>query len=206
MDNVTLTVEIYRWATVEEAANVSAVAHAPTFAAGGTPTAILSYPSIPPNGSVQVRLGIDAPRLAPEGVYFTRHLVEFDYANVTEPPAPQPYTAHFVMKSRGHFTAEEFSSINYSDLHGSLAALNISGVVPDSSFSVKEPAPLWPLALLVAATAASGTMALLYYLVDQSPGRHRRVERALLRMEGRVRVLRALLAARLGGRRPAKKS
>jgi len=195
IDNVSLTVDIYRYATVKVELNTSALAAPPTFAAGGGFVAHLAFPSIAPNGSVTVRLQVDAPRQAAEGVYFTRHLLEFDYANVTEPPAVTPQTAHFVMKSRGYFNASQFASINYSDLHNSLAALNISGVVPDSSFSVKAAAPVWPLATLVVLTAVSGTIAFVYYLVDQHPGKHRKLERRLLRLEGKIRVWRALLRA-----------
>jgi hypothetical protein len=197
IDNVSLTVDIYRFATVEVELDTSALSFPPTFAAGGGFVAHMTFPTIAPNGSVTVRLQVDAPRQAPEGVYFTRHLLEFDYANVTEPPAVTAQTGHFVMKSRGYFNASQFASINYSDLHNSLAALNISGVVPDSSFSVKPPAPLWPLAALVVLTAVSGTMAFVYYLVDQHPGKHRKLERRLLRLEGKLRVWRALLRSAL---------
>ena len=197
IDNVSLTVEIYRYATVEVNRNATELSAAPTFAAGGGLAVHLAFATIPANGSVQVRLQVDAPREALEGVYFTRHLLEFDYGNVTEPPAPAPYSALFLMKSRGYFTDAEFSSINYSDLQNSLAAHNISGIVPDSSFSVTPSAPLWPLATLIVATAVSGTMGLVYFMVDQSPGRHRRLERFLVRMEGKLRVWRALLPGRL---------
>jgi hypothetical protein len=209
IDNVSLTVEIYRYATVEVEQAMAAVASPPTFAAGGAFLARMAFPTVPANGSVTVRLQVDAPRQAPEGVYFTRHLLEFDYSNVTEPPAVTPQTGHFVMKSRGYFNASEFASINYSDLHNSLAALNISGVIPDSSFSVKPPAPIWPLATLVVFTAVSGTMAFVYYLVDQHPGRHRKLERAVLRLEGKLRIWRALLRsavfARIGRGRTGSK-
>lgn len=204
IENVSLTVEIYRYATVEVNRNISEVANAPTFAAGGGFVVHLTYATIPANGSVDVRLQVDAPREALEGVYFTRHFLEFDYGNVTEPPAPQPYYAHFAMKSRGYFTAAEFAAINYSDLHDSLAAQNISGVIPDSSFSVKPAAPLWPLLTLIALTAFAGTMALVYWLVDQNPGRHRRLERWLVRVEGKLRVWRALLRSSLFGRGKAR--
>lgn len=201
IDNVSLTVEIYRFATVEEQRDISELSAPPTFAAGGGTLRRVTFPTIAANGSEQVRLQVDAPRNAPEGVYFTRHLLEFDYGNVTEPPAPQPYTAHFVMKSRGHFSAAEFASINYTHLHDSLAALNISGVIPDSSFSVRPPAPLWPLAALIVATAVAGTMALVYHLVDQRPRKYPRLARAVLRMEGKVAVWRALVLSKLA-RRP----
>jgi len=205
IDNLSLTVEIYRWATVEETRNASEVGSGPVFARTGSRVATVTVPRVAANASVDVRLEVQSRADSPDGVYFTRHLLEFDYGNVTEPPAVTPYTQHFVMKSKGHFTAEEFASLNYSDLRASLEALNISGVIPDSSFSVKRPAPLWPLAVLIGAAAVAGTLALAYYLADQSPGRHPRLEGGLLRWEGKLHVWRALareeLRARLARRK-----
>lgn len=200
IDNVTMRVEIYRWATVDDFKNASEVAHPPVFAVGGGLAVALAIPSIAGNGTYDVRLSVLTDDKTPEGVYFTRNQIEFDYANFTEPGNATPRLSHFVMRSRGYFTAEEFASINYSDLAGSLADLGVSGIVPDSSFSVKRAAPVWPLATLVGATALSGVLAAAFYLTETYPGRFPRLKGALLRGEGKVRVWRALAGDELRDR------
>lgn len=193
MENVTVTVEIYMWATTEEARPLGEISRPPWFETSGGPGRTVVFPSVAPNGTVELRETVRAAPDTPEGVYFTRHTVEFDYANLTTGPFGVPERGHFVMKSRGYFTQEEFESINYSDLEGSLAALNISGIVPDSSLSVKSPVPLWPLAIVVGAAAATGGVAYASYLADMHPERYPRLKRQLLRWSGAVRVRRVLI-------------
>lgn len=200
--NVTLTTEIYRWATVEAVRNATELARPPVFAPTLSLGTTAAIPSLAANASVDLRAVVLTDAATVEGVYFTRHQIEFDYPNFTLPGNATPRSAHFVMKSRGYFTAEEFQSINYSDLERSLADLGVAGIVPDSSFSVKRPAPLWPLALVVAATALSGGLATALYLTDTYPGRFPRLKGGLLRMTGKTYVWRTLaeeeLRARLG--------
>lgn len=204
MENITLTVEAYKWATVESALNLSDIGsgaqstphrefvHPPVFVDTNALRTTVEVPRLEPNASFNVRAQIRTSPDTPEGVYFTRHQIEFDYPNVTVPGTATPRLAHFVMKSRGHFTAEEFASINYSDLEGSLDALGVQGIVPDSSFSVKRPAPLWPLALVAGAAAVTGGLAVALYLTDTYPGRYPRLKGALLRLSGKSHVWRAL--------------
>jgi hypothetical protein len=204
MENITLTVEIYKWETVEEARNVSDLASPPRLTATGTFNQTFSIASIAPNASADLRAQVGADPRTPEGVYLTRHSLEFDYGNFTVPGNGTPRYAHFAMKSRGYFTAQEFASLNYSDLEISLEDLGVQGIIPDSSFSVKQPAPLWPLATLVVLTAATGTLSVAYWLAAENPGGHPRLTRALLRMEGKVRVWKFLafdsISTRVKGR------
>jgi hypothetical protein len=139
-----------------------------------------------------VELEIRTAPPTPEGVYFTRHSVAFDYPNFTVFGNSTPRSAHFVMKSRGFFTAQEFESINYTDLENSLSALGVAGIVPDSSFSVKKPASLWPLAFVAGATALTGGLSFAMYLADMHPGRFPQVKRALLRLTGKAYIAREL--------------
>jgi hypothetical protein len=192
MGNVTVTIELYMWATQEEAKAIAGVGRPPWFESTGGLGRTLHFASIGPNETVEVREVVRAAPETPEGVYFTRHTVEFDYSNFTAGPFQFPETRHFVMKSRGYFTQEEFESINYSDLAPSLAALNVSGIVPDSSLSVKSPVPLWPLAIVVGLAAATGGLAYASYLADLNPDKYPRLKRQLLRWSGAVRVRRVL--------------
>jgi hypothetical protein len=193
LENVTLTVELYRWATAEAARPIEEIQAPPIFEQTGSLNQTFALASLAPNATFPVRVSVRAGISTPEGVYFTRHLLQFDYANVTDPGDPAPRAEHFLMKSRGYFTAQEFESINYSDLEFSLDALGVAGIVPDSSFSVRKPAPLWPLALVVGATAATGTLALLSYLADAYPEKYPRVKQQLLRWSGKLWVWRALI-------------
>lgn len=222
MLNVTVTVEIYRFATVEpeRVVNLSAPADGsrflpdvpfgtpPVFAETGSLREEAFVAALGQNATLTLSKAVRSAPATPEGVYFTRHLIEFDYANFTVPGELAPRQGHFRMVSRGHLSDLEWSSVNYTDLEGTLAALNISGIVPDSSFSVKAPAPLWPLAVLVGATVAAGTLALAEYLVASDPERHSRLNRALLQLSGKWHVLRVSVAEELRARlrrRPVQK-
>lgn len=222
MLNVTVTVEVYRFATVEpeRVVNLSAPSDGsrflpdspfgtpPVFVDTGDLRASAAAATLAPNATLEVARAVRSAPATPEGVYFTRHRVEFDYANFTVPGEVTPREGHFVMVSRGHLTDGDWASINYTDLEGTLAALNISGIVPDSSFSVKRPAPLWPLALLVGATVAAGTLALAEYLVATDPEKHSRLNRALLQLAGKWHILRVSVVEELRARlkrRPAGK-
>lgn len=200
MENVTVTVEIYKWETVEEVANASDLPFPPRVTATGGLNQTFTIPSIAFNGSAQVRMPIKADPKSPEGVYLARHSLEFDYGNFTVPGNGTPRYAHFVMKSRGFFNASQFASINYSDLEASLEDLGVQGIIPDSSFSVKQPAPLWPLASLVVLTALTGTLSVAYWLAANNPGGHPRLTRSLLRMEGKIRVWRFIAADTIRGK------
>lgn len=193
IENLTVTVEIYRWATQEDARDVQEIARPPWFESTGTVGRTLTFAAVAPNATVEVRETVRASRDTPEGVYFTRHTVEFDYGNFTPAPFEAPELRHFVMKSRGHFTQAQFESINYSDLEDSLTALNVSGIVPDSSLSVKSPVPLWPLGLVVGAAAVTGGLAYAAYLAEMHPDRYPRLKRQMLRWSGALRVRRAMV-------------
>ncbi len=193
MENVTVTMEIYMWATQEEALPIGGIDAPPWFEATGGSGRTVSFPSVAPNGTVSVRETVRAAGGTPEGVYFTRQTVEFDYPNFTADIFSPPSTRHFVMKSRGYFSQAEFESINYSDLEGSLGALNVSGIVPDSSLSVKSPVPLWPLAIVVGLAAATGGLAYASYLADMHPEKYPRLKWQLLRWSGALRVRRVLI-------------
>jgi len=199
IENVTLRIEIYRWATSEEAKDIAALAEVPAFRSSGTLARAITLPSLAANGTHVVREEVVTSTQTPEGVYFTRHEVSFDYANYTPDVFTPPEVGHFVMRSRGYFTAAQFESINYSDLEGSLEALNVSGIVPDSSFSVKRPVPLWPIGLLVAGAAVTGGLAMASYLADTNPEKYPRLKQGLLRGSGwlRVRWELGLIALRL---------
>lgn len=206
MGNISLTVEIYKWATTEEARDLQDVPFPPRFAATGRPVYAVAVPALDPNETVDIRAGILTVASTPEGVYFTRHLIEFDYPNFTLRGNATPVGGHFAMKSRGFFTEAEFRSINYSDLEESLVALNVAGIVPDSSFSVKGPMPLWPLALVVGAAAVTGGLALASYIADANPERHPELKRRLLRLSGWARVYRELLLEAVRARLPRRGS
>jgi len=205
MENVTITIEVYVWRTVEDSVNATDLASPPSFTRGGGLNTTFTIPSIAANASADIRAEVRAKANSPEGTYFTRHWLEFDYGNFTVPGNGTPRYAHFVMKSRGYFTAEEFASLNYSDLEASLDDLGINGIIPDSSFSIKKPAPLWPLALVVVSTATTGTLSVAFWLSGSDPVRHPRIAKALLRLEGKVHVWKFLIGAQVRQRMPSRK-
>ncbi len=162
LENATLTVEIYKWATLEDAQDIGKVSSAPEIAEGAGQGYDAPSFSLGSNRTTTIRISIGTSKSTPQGTYFVRQMMQFDYNG-----------SHLSMKSRGFFTNREWdnatTNVNGSRAVGgiNLTMLGVDGILPDSSFSVKEPIPMWPLALLVGLTVFFGALALLFYLVEE---------------------------------------
>jgi len=210
--DVTVRAEIYMYATIEEAIPVDGDWSFP-------------YPQIAespgqrahtwPLGNVSARTAfalnftvLTAPdsRDMPHGsvfsqaTYFVRFRVEFE-GNVSGTLTP------FVMASPGHFTAAQWEAArNLTNTNPcvapwcrgnvNLTILGVDGIVPDSSFGVKEPIPQWPFYVLVAAAALFLVFAFLFW-VEENPGTYPRVEVWWARMRGRFARLRPVRKRRV---------
>ncbi|UCD92301.1 MAG: hypothetical protein JSV43_08830 [Methanobacteriota archaeon] len=104
-----------------------------------------------------------------QGSYFIRFELEFDYTH------DNGTHEHPVMKSRGHFTDEDWAFAiqppldqndpNYmGDIN--LTHLGVDGILPDTSFGILEPFPDWILYALIVAAAFFLALALLFYLEE----------------------------------------
>lgn len=161
IQNASLTVEIYKWATLEDAKDIGMVSDPPQIKEGLKQSYSTAF-SLGPNQTIDVRISISSGTKTPQGTYFVRQMVQFQYNGT-----------HLLMKSRGYFTNKEWdnatTNVNQSRAAGgiNLTMLGVDGILPDSSFSVKEPIPMWPLALLIGLTILFGALALVFYLMEE---------------------------------------
>ena len=210
MQNISLNVSIYRYATIEETIPVDSRwawefprIRYQTQCDGRECRVMLGGPidrlAVPDH--LQFDLTIATSTDMPHGTvfaqssYFLRFWLEFDFNNGTR-------RDHLTMASRGYFTENQWSGATdpanrtlgcnpYNATNRCIGSLNLTrlgvdGIIPDSSFGVKEPFPLWPFYGLIALTVFFLVLALMFW-VEENPGKYPRVERAWLGLKGRLR-------------------
>lgn len=107
---------------------------------------------------------------------------------------------HFTMASRGYFSADAWARATNStntnpcnppSCRGNLnlTLLGVDGVLPDSSFGVKQPIPRWPFYALIVLAVFFVVLAFLFW-VEENPGTYPRVETWWARQRGRLARLR----------------
>ncbi len=113
---------------------------------------------------------------------------------------------HFRMVSRGFFTLAQWTAatvpenatcslpdcrgyLNVTMLAGFLGVGRIDGILPDSSFGVKQPIPQWPFYALIVLAVFFIVLAFLFW-VEENPGTYPRVETWWARQRGRLARLR----------------
>lgn len=151
----------------------------------------------------------DAPHggVLDQGSYLIRFELEFDYLHNNGTPE------HLVMKSRGHFTDEEWAFANLppadendpnylGDIN--LTHLGVDGILPDTSFGVLEPFPDWILYALLVAAAVFLVLALLFYL-EENPEKWPGLSRRWIRFRSSLKQSRRISGKRKEGKPPRKK-
>jgi hypothetical protein len=162
IQNASLTIEIYKWATLEDAKNIEKISDPPEISEGSRQSYTAPVFSLGPNQTASFKISILTAKQTPQGTYFVKQMMQFSYNG-----------SHLLMKSRGYFSNKEWdnatTNVNGSRAVGgiNLTLLGVDGILPDSSFSVKEPIPLWPLALLIGLTVFFGALALVFYLMEE---------------------------------------
>jgi hypothetical protein len=152
MENVYLTVEIYKYRTEETSKNMNEISSPPVFTNGAT-RIILHNESITPGEFFQISLKISTSKETPQGTYLVKTKIEFNLNNI-------PY----MMESIGYFSDEEW--MNYQ-LNATCLPSGCAGIIPETSFTVREPIPLWPLYVLIGATVFFGVVAAVFYMQDK---------------------------------------
>ena len=202
--NVTLRTAIYMYATIEDAVpvdgNWSLSFGYPRIAEATGPNPrehVWTWASIPARTAIPLNFTVltapeadDMPHgsVFSQATYFVRFQLEFE-GNVSGTWTP------FVMKSRGHFTDAQWdAATNETNTNPcvapscrgnlNLTILGVDGLLPDSSFGVKEPIPIWPFYALVAAAALFLVFAFLFW-VEENPGAYPRVETSWARVRGK---------------------
>jgi hypothetical protein len=81
--------------------------------------------------------------------------------------------------------------------------LGVDGILVDTSFSVKKPMPMWPLALLIGLTILFLALAVVFYLVEEEKG-HNKLKKVFYPKAGKVQQKKMLLEQDLKKRKKAK--
>ncbi len=201
MENTAISVSIYRYATLEESLPIGDIDEPPVFLSSGATSVTVVCGDIQPGGSVPVPLTIATERGTAHGSYFSqcsyfvRFSLSFAYSGV-----------NYTMVSRGHFTDAQWELLTSGDTGAGeinqtyLHELGYDGIIPDTAFSVRKDIPIWPVIVLAGLTVLSGLAAFSYFVLD-NPGRYPRLELKLLRLSGRLNLLKRRLLGPLK-RRP----
>lgn len=192
MTHIELTVGIYRYATQETVRDVDSGFKNPPLMEGLSIEKTVSVPDLISNGTFPVDLPIETTGKTPHGsyfsqaTYFVRTKITFQFNGDIIP---------VTLQSRGWFTDEQWTSIvrfssNQSIVNRTyLKSLGVDGLIPDSSFGLRQPIPIWPLGLVIFACAGSAFMALYYFVLD-NPGKYPRLEKRFYHLRGKLSELR----------------
>jgi hypothetical protein len=170
MENVTLKLNIFRYVTLDKSKDIGKVDSPPTIVhgSGGTRYTILDSQSILfqwtnfQNNSVeQLKIKISTSKSTSQGTYFIRMNLTFEYQSEI-----------YIMKSRGYYSQAEW---DLADLTAAptdpgeinLTALDVDGIIPDTSFRVKDPIPFWPLVMFIGFCVVFAFLAGLFYMMDE---------------------------------------
>ncbi|MCK4456889.1 MAG: hypothetical protein KAW39_04035 [Thermoplasmata archaeon] len=197
MTNISLTMSIYMFATAEETKDVDDNWSTPLIR--NTQEQRYTFPPFDLNGtlaennterlSVTIDTSVHTVRggVFDQGTYFVRFRMEFDYVNESGPGS-------YLMASRGYFTDQMWedatndtnvANCDPADRKGDicLTYLGVDGIIPDSSFGVKEPMPMWPFYTFVVLAGFFLFLALMFHL-EENPGTWPWMERKWRRFRG----------------------
>jgi hypothetical protein len=191
IENVTLKASIYRYDTIDTSIPVDNSSWSypfPKIQESGSREWVWTSAAVAPGSSRLLNFTIltaaDSSEM-PHGTifsqasYFVRFWLEFNgtvSGNVTR----------FRMASRGFFTDDQWSrATNVTNTSPctppscrgnlNLTILGVDGILPDSSFGVKEPIPRWPFYLLIALAGFFLVLGFLFW-VEENPGTYPRVD------------------------------
>jgi hypothetical protein len=197
MENVTISVSIYRYATLEGSIMVSNISDPPVFTNNSKSEITIEYGDIQPGDRIPISLNILTQGSTPHGAYFSQcsYFVRFNLTFAYD-------GVNYTMASRGYFTDVQWELLKSGETGAGeinqtyLAELGYDGIIPDSAFSVRKNIPMWPFYILVALTALSGLTAFSYHVLD-NPGRYPKLEVRLLRLSGRLNLWKRTILGKL---------
>ena len=166
MNNISLTLGIYQYLTVNEQLAISKIDSPPTFSQGAGGTQItISYGTLLPGETIPVGLTISTSDDTPHGDYFSQatYVVRFkmtfdsDGENIT-------------YQSRGFFEEDDWASL-YDDTDTGprinttrMYDMDIDGIIPDTSIGVRKDIPRVILYGLYAGVFAFMGLGYLFYV------------------------------------------
>ena len=180
MHNCVLHVGIYMWATEEEAKSIWRIHNKPVIEESNSVNYTLNLGDIKPKELKPVVFHIKTFSGTPDGVYFVRFSLVFNYNGTI-----------YKMWSPGYFSKEEWNkatenhTLNLTYLSKVLGD-RVDGIIPDSSFSVKS-SLMWVLYILIGITAMVGIAALYAYMHEE--GKVGKKEEYAYQLKGKYRYL-----------------
>lgn len=147
-----LTAEIYMYKTLEMEKNVSELSETPVIIETNAQKIEFSYSLMNSNDEIKLSFDIFTSKSTPQGIYFVRMKLEFSYNDT-----------NYTMYSIGSMNKEDWEI--YA-LEGRLPS-DCAGIIPETSFTVREPIPLWPLYLLICIAAVFAVLAIIFYFQDK---------------------------------------
>jgi hypothetical protein len=175
MENISLFAEIYAYATLETYKYIDeGFPNPPTIAQGNGLNFSTHVEQLQASDNISYSLTMKTSDSTPEGVYYVRFCLEFDYSNSTN-STPK----HFIMRSMSFFSKDDWDYATIKPTnetkqyyrHGvNMTYLNkimpVDAIIPFTSFSVRRGVPKWPLFLFIALIGGSATLAYMYYMND----------------------------------------
>ena len=186
LTGVKVTVEIYLYANIHESKNLTRVDKVPRFVSSNEYITYQEWNRIIPGNAnkTSTEFKIKSRESTEQGTYFVRFTLDFSYNGST-----------YIMKSRGHFTDEQWDDATTNTTNDdpgniNITRLGVDGIIPDTTFGVKKPWPIWPLYVLGTLTVMFAALAILTYMYEENtnPGFTRWVYKQQRRL-GEYRIL-----------------
>ena len=167
ISNISILAEPYLFVQQDGSAQWEGLAHLPTMRNASSNSGTINILHLLPNENRTLYWRIDADSSAPHGswlaqpIYLVRLLIKFDGDNENVSYA-----------SRGFFSDDEWTELRTAgDLSVGgvnqtyLLSLGFNGIIPDTSFMVKEEIPLWPVVVIGAVAILSFIYAVHLYSI-----------------------------------------
>ncbi|UCE36793.1 MAG: hypothetical protein JSW00_14945 [Thermoplasmata archaeon] len=161
MTNVLLTAGIYACGSPYFYKQIRDVDNPPKIDNEGVEK-VFDLQSIDNETLVYVNFTISSSHDTTQGTYFVRFQLTFRYNNTD-----------FIMRSRGYFTNYQWDNATAGADDADpgkvdIEFLGVDGIIPDSSFKVWEPIPIWPLYVcIIPITVMLCILAVLFYCQEE---------------------------------------
>ena len=200
MENTTITIGIYKYATQEESKDVDFDFKNPP-SIDGQGIEVSQYLSrIDVGETTLIEVEIDTSKKTPHGSYFSQstYFVRFKLTFTFPSNSTQ-----VLLQSRGFFSDEQWDQMVSFEGDESIVnttymrSLGVDGLLPDSSFGIKIPIPRWPLYVLIAVICGITFLAGYNFVLD-NPGKYPRLEQRFYYLRGKLSEFRSQLKDRRG--------
>lgn len=195
MKNVSLIMEVYEHLTLESSELVKDMSNPPRMQEykEGTTEYLVPIGLLAKGTNTTISRTIQTSKDTPDGTYVMRMKLDFVYNGTRYLMLSRSYFSDFDWNYATSTGKGQTGEINMTYLK---AKYNCDAIIPDTSFAVKTPIPIWPLFVLIGLAAFFGILAVVFYLQEER-GMFPRLEKALQKWSGKYQEERRLLKKRL---------